>query len=487
MTTDSKSTEGLHRSLGLLDATMIVAGSMIGSGIFIVSADMARTVGCSGWLLFLWLTSGLITVMAALSYGELAGMMPKAGGQFVYIERAWGKLISFLYGWTVFTVIQTGVIAAVAVAFAKYSAVFFPALSVDNILLTVGPVKISSAQLLAIAMIWFLTLFNTRGVEGGKTVQTIFTSAKLIALFALIVLGLAVGLQTDTLSQNFENMWQAVQLTKTDSGWISENISGIALLLALGTAIIGSLFSSDAWNNVTFIAGEIKEPQKNIPRSLILGTGIVTLLYFLSNVSYLSLLPLHGNPNGTDVISQGIQFAGSGTDRVGTAAASMILGNGAVYVMAALIMISTFGCNNGIILSGARVYYAMAKEKLFFKKAERLNSNGVPAFALYIQAIWASVLCLSGTYGDLLDYVTFASLLFYVVTIAGIFILRKKEPDAERPYKAMAYPLMPAFYVILALFICLILLITKTQNTGSGLLIVLLGVPVYYLFLRRKG
>jgi APA family basic amino acid/polyamine antiporter len=302
----------------------------------------------------------------------------------------------------------------------------------------------------------------------------------------LIVLGLGIGFKSGMLSQNFENMWSASQLTKTSDGnWVGQNISGIALLLALGTAIIGSLFSSDAWNNVTFIAGEIKEPQKNIPRSLILGTGIVTLLYFLSNVSYLSLLPLKGNSSGADVISQGIQFAGAGTDRVGTAAASMILGNGAVYVMAALIMISTFGCNNGIILSGARVYYAMAKENLFFRRAEKLNNKGVPAFALSLQAVWASVLCVSGTYGDLLDYATFASLLFYIVTIAGIFILRKKEPNTVRPYKVLAYPLMPVLYILLALAVCIILLVTKTQNAGSGLLIVLLGVPVYYL-LRKK-
>jgi basic amino acid/polyamine antiporter, APA family len=483
---EKKSGEEMHRSLGLLDATMLVAGSMIGSGIFIVSADMARTVGSTGWLLALWLISGLITVMAALSYGELAGMMPKAGGQFVYIQRAWGNLTSFLYGWTVFMVIQTGVIAAVAVAFAKFTAVFFTALSVTNIVLDLGFVKISAAQILAIVLIWFLTLFNSRGVEGGKTVQTIFTSAKLIAIFALIVFGVMAGLKTDMLSANFSNMWDVTILRNIDGSWIAENITGMALILALGTGIIGSLFSSDAWNNVTFIAGEIKEPQKNIPRSLLLGTCIVTILYFLTNIAYLSLLPLKGIANGSDILSQGIQFAGNGTDRVGTAAASMIMGDAAVYVMAALIMISTFGCNNGIILSGARVYYAMAKENLFFKKAAQLNKNGVPQYALIIQAVWASVLCLSGTYGDLLDYVTFASLLFYIVTIAGIFMLRKKEPNAHRPYKVLAYPLLPIFYIALAGAICIILLITKTQNTGSGLLIVFLGVPVYYLMKRKS-
>ena len=477
----------MKRSLGLYDATMMVAGSMIGSGIFIVSADMSRMVGSAGWLLFLWILSGAITMMAALCYGELAGMMPKAGGQFVYIERAWGKFISFLYGWTVFTVIQTGVIAAVAVAFAKYSAVFFPSLSPDNILFVIGPVKIAASQLFAIALILFLTFINAKGIQNGKMIQTIFTSAKLLALALLIILGIVIGLQHETLFSNFTDMWNAQSTTKANDGsWIVENISGIALILALGTAIIGSLFSSDAWNNITFIAGEVREPQKNIPRSLIMGTGIVTILYLLANVSYLSLLPLKGSANATDIIGQGIQFAGAGTDRVGTAAASLIFGNLAVYIMAALIMISTFGCNNGIILAGGRVYYAMAKDGLFFKKAEQLNSNGVPAYAMWMQAIWASVLCLSGTYGDLLDYTTFASLLFYIVTIAGIFILRKQEPNAERPYKLIGYPILPILYILLAISVCLILLYTKTFNTGSGLLIVALGAPVYFLTVKPK-
>lgn len=477
----------MKRSLGLYDATMMVAGSMIGSGIFIVSADMSRVVGSAGWLLFLWILSGAITMMAALCYGELAGMMPKAGGQFVYIERAWGKFISFLYGWTVFTVIQTGVIAAVAVAFAKYSAVFFPSLSPNNILFVIGPVKIAASQLFAIALIVFLTFINSKGIQNGKMIQTIFTSAKLLALALLIILGIVIGLQHETLFNNFTDIWNAQSTTKANDGsWIVENISGVALILALGTAIIGSLFSSDAWNNITFIAGEVREPQKNIPRSLIMGTGIVTVLYLLANVSYLSLLPLKGSANATDIIGQGIQFAGAGTDRVGTAAASLIFGNIAVYIMAALIMVSTFGCNNGIILAGGRVYYAMAKDGLFFKQAEQLNSNGVPAYAMWLQAIWASVLCLSGTYGDLLDYTTFASLIFYIVTIAGIFILRKKEPNAKRPYKVIGYPLLPILYIVLALSICLILLYTKTFNTGSGLLIVALGAPVYFLAIKRK-
>jgi APA family basic amino acid/polyamine antiporter len=477
--------EGLTRTLGLKDATMMVAGSMIGSGIFIVSADMSRNVGGTGWLLLLWLISGVITVMAALSYGELAGMMPKAGGQFVYIQRAWGNLTGFLYGWSVFTVIQSGVIAAVAVGFAKFSGVFMPWINVQNVLLDLGFVKITSANLVAIALIVFLTWVNSRGVNGGKVIQMVFTSAKLIALLFLIVTGIYIGLNKDYFAQNFSNMWESSQwLQNTDKTWSLQTISGMGLILALGTAIIGSLFSSDAWNNVTFIAGEIKDPHHNIPKSLLFGTAIVTVIYMLANIAYLGLLPVQGDPTATGVLQQGIQFATN--DRVGTAAASQIFGEGALFLMAGLIMVSTFGCNNGLILSGARVYYAMAKEGLFFKKAGTLNKNNVPQFALWIQAAWASVLCLSGTYGDLLDYCTFASLLFYIVTIGGLFILRKKEPDTERPYKVFAYPILPILYILIATAICAILLVTKTQNTVSGLVIVGLGLPIYY-FIKPKG
>jgi APA family basic amino acid/polyamine antiporter len=477
--------EGLTRTLGLKDATMMVAGSMIGSGIFIVSADMSRNVGGTGWLLLLWLISGVITVMAALSYGELAGMMPKAGGQFVYIQRAWGNLTGFLYGWSVFTVIQSGVIAAVAVGFAKFSGVFMPWINVDNVLFTLGFVKITSANLVAIALIVFLTWVNSRGVNGGKVIQMVFTSAKLIALLFLIVTGIYIGLNKDYFAQNFSNMWESSQwLQNADKTWSLQTISGMGLILALGTAIIGSLFSSDAWNNVTFIAGEIKDPHHNIPKSLLFGTAIVTVIYMLANIAYLGLLPVQGDPNGAGILEQGIQFATN--DRVGTAAASQIFGEGALFLMAALIMVSTFGCNNGLILSGARVYYAMAKEGLFFKKAGTLNKNNVPQFALWIQAAWASILCLSGTYGDLLDYCTFASLLFYIVTIGGLFMLRKKEPDTARPYKVIAYPIMPILYILIATTICAILLVTKTQNTVSGLVIVALGLPIYY-FIKPKA
>ncbi len=476
----------LKRTLGLIDATSIVAGSMIGSGIFIVTSAMARDIGSAGWLLVLWLLTGLITVFAALSYGELAGMMPNAGGQYVYIQRAYGRMISFLYGWTVFTVIQTGVIAAVAVAFAKYTSVFFPEL--NTVLFSLGDgFKITYAQIVAMVSIVFLTFINSRGVQNGKRIQLIFTSAKLFALFALIILGLAIGFRGNVMLENFKNMWDASKtfFNENTKQWEVVNLTGFALMGAMGATIINSLFSSDAWNNVTFIAAEIKDPKKNIPRSLFLGTLIVTIIYILANVAYLALLPMKGNPDATDVLGQGIMFPSN--DRVGAAAASMIFGDPAVYIMAALIMVSTFGCNNGIVLAGARLFYAMAKDGLFFKRAETLNTKQVPAKALWLQCIWACVLCLSGKYGDLLTYATFASLLFYILTIAGIFILRKKEPDTERPYKAFGYPLIPALYILITSAICIDLLIYDTKNTGLGLLIVLLGIPVYYITQKKSN
>ncbi len=471
----------LKQSLGLLDATMIVSGSMIGSGIFIVTSDMARNLGSAGYMLILWAISGVITVIAALSYGELAGMMPKAGGQFVYLQKAYGNFVAFLYGWTVFAVIQTGVIAAVAVAFAKYAGVFFPALGPENIVLTIGRLTISTGQFLAIGLIILLTTINSFGVNNGKIIQLVFTSAKILALLSLIICGLAIGLNSDVFFANFQDAWHAQRTELVDGQITVTELSGLALIMALGTSIIGPLFSSDAWNNVTFIAGEIKNPKRNIPLSLFGGTLIVTVLYLLTNITYLALLPIYGNSNAPDVLGQGIMFAGAGTDRVGTAAAFMILGNGAVYLMAALIMVSTFGCNNGLILSGARVYYAMAKEKLFFKRAGTLNKSNVPGFALIVQGVWASVLCLSGTYGDLLDFATFTSLLFYIVTISGLFILRKKLPNADRPYKTLGYPVTPALYIVIALTICTILMFTKTYNAMAGLIIVSIGIPFYFL------
>lgn len=474
----------LKRSLGLIDATSLVAGSMIGSGIFIVTSAMARDIGSAAWLLVIWIVTGLITVAAALSYGELAGMMPNAGGQFVYIQRAYGRLVSFLYGWTVFTVIQTGVIAAIAVTFANYAAIFFPIL--DKTLFTIGGNFIISYQkVLAVFSIVLLTFINTKGVESGKRVQLVFTSAKLIALFALILLGLYVGLQTSVLSDNFTNMWEASKTVVNADGTITvTKLAGMALLGAAGATIINSLFSSDAWNNVTFIAGEIKEPKKNIPRSLFLGTLIVTVIYVLANLAYLALLPMQGAPGVSNISSSGIMFASN--DRVGAAAASMIMGNIGVFVMAALIMVSTFGCNSGLILSGGRLFFAMAKDGLFFKQATQLNKNQVPAKALWVQCIWACVLCISGKFGDLLTYATFASLLFYILTILGVFILRKKEPNTPRPYKAFGYPVIPALYIVVTILICMTLLIYDTFNTGLGLFIVALGIPVYYFTMDRK-
>lgn len=474
----------LKRSLGLIDATSLVAGSMIGSGIFLVTAAMARDVGSAAWILVIWLVTGLLTMSAALSYGELAGMMPNAGGQYVYIQRAYGKLISFLYGWTVFTVIQTGTIAAVAVAFANYTAVFFPGL--ENKIFTVRTsFAFTNKQVLAMAVIVLLTYINTKGIKSGKIIQLVFTSAKLIALFSLIVLGLYVGLQTDTFSMNLSTMWDASKTVLEENGTLTiTKLSGVALLGAMGATIINSLFSSDAWNNVTFIAGEIKDPKKNIPRSLFLGTLIVTVIYILANVAYLALLPLNGTPDGLTVAQNGIMFASQ--DRVGAAAASVIMGNIGVFAMAALIMVSTFGCNSGLILSGGRLFYAMAKDALFFRQAEELNKYDVPAKALWLQCLWACFLCITGKFGDLLTYATFASLLFYILTIGGLFILRKKEPNAERPYKAFGYPFVPILYIIVTTLICITLLIYDTRNTGMGLVIVAIGIPVYYIFLNKK-
>ncbi len=473
----------LKRSLGLLDATSLVAGSMIGSGIFLVTAAMARDVGSAAWILVIWLVTGLLTMSAALSYGELAGMMPNAGGQYVYIQRAYGKLISFLYGWTVFTVIQTGTIAAVAVAFSNYTAVFFPIL--ENKILTIGDsFSFTNKQVLAMLIIALLTYINTKGIRSGKIIQVVFTSAKLIALFALITLGIYIGFHTNTFADNFSSMWEAKKTVLEEDGTMTiTKLSGIALIGAMGATIINSLFSSDAWNNVTFIAAEIKDPKKNIPRSLFLGTLIVTIIYILANIAYLALLPLNGSPDGT-VVQNGIMFASQ--DRVGAAAASIIMGNVGVLLMAGLIMVSTFGCNIGLILSGGRLFYAMAKDGLFFNKAGELNNYEVPEKALWFQCIWACILCISGKYGDLLTYATFASLLFYILTIGGLFILRKREPDTERPYKAFGYPFVPILYMIITGLICVDLLIYDTRNTGLGLFIVALGVPVYYIFMKKK-
>ena len=473
----------LKQGLGLLSSAMLVIGSMIGSGIFIVSADIARTVGSPGYLLLVWIIAGIITLIAALSYGELAGMMPHAGGQYVYLREAYNPLIGFLYGWTLFLVIQTGTIAAVAVAFAKFTAVFFPVFSEKNILLQFYGLHISAAQILAILSIVILTFVNMRGLREGKIVQDIFTITKVSALLGLILLGALAGRNSVALANNFSNFWLAGWTHVADGKITSvESLSGAMLLAALGVAMVGSLFASDAWNNITFTAGEVINPKRNVPLSLAIGTGVVTIIYVLTNVIYLFVLPVAGNPDMPDVIGRGIQFATS--DRVATAAASVILGAPAGFIMAALIMISTFGCNNGLILAGARVYYAMARDGLFFKSTGSLNRKSVPGAALLVQGIWASILCISGTYSDLLDYIIFAVLIFYILTIGGIFILRKKMPDAERPYKALGYPVLPALYIILAAAICIDLLIFKPKYTWPGVVIVFLGIPVFFLWKR---
>ncbi|MGP8215949.1 MAG: APC family permease [Bacteroidia bacterium] len=475
----------LKQSLSLFDATMIVAGSMIGSGIFIVSANMSRQLGSSGYLLLAWVVSAVVTIIAALSYGELAGMMPKAGGQYVYLKEAYGPRLGFLYGWTCFMVNQTGFLAAVGVAFAKFTAVFFPSLGLDNTIADLGFLKISAGQVFAIAIVCLITFINTQGVQAGKIVQGIFTSTKLLALAALIIIGLVIAANGHFIRENFQNMWQASATHVSDKGIVTTvPLTGMALIAALGVAMVGSLFSSDAWNNVTFISAEIKNPGRNIPLSLLFGTLTVGVLYVLANITYLTILPLHGSPSGTNVMEQGIQFAKDG--RVATAAVSLMLGSSATYIMAGLIMVSTFGCINGIALSSARLYYAMAKDGLFFKQAMQLNSKSVPAKSLIFQCIWASVLCISGTYNDLLDYITIASLLFYALTIGGIFILRKKQPNAERPYKVFGYPFLPAMYVIVALGICIDLLINIPKTTWPGIIIVLLGLPVYYLVKKKE-
>ncbi len=473
----------LKREMTLFDAIMVVMGVMIGSGIFIVSADIARTVGSPGLLLVVWIITGVVTVIGALSYGELAGMMPYAGGLYVYLREAYNPLIGFLYGWTTFLVIQTGTIAAVCVAFAKFTAVLIPWFGEQNILLNLFGLKISAAQVLAISCIVILTYVNMRGLKAGKTVQGVFTVAKTAALLGLILLGFFVGANAAAIKANMANFWKSSWTHIADGSILSvEPLSGILIFAAIGAAMVGSLFASDAWYTVTYIAGEVKNPRRNIPLSLVLGAGAVILLYILANISYVLVLPVQGDPAATNVLGQGIQFAAY--DRVGTAAASMIFGAPAAVIMAVMIMVSTFGCTNGLILSGARVYYAMAKDGLFFNATGKLNKNSVPGVALVVQGIWASLLCLSGTYSQLLDYVIFAVLIFFVLIVLGIFILRRKKPDADRPYKAWGYPVVPALYVFVAAAIAVDLLIFKKEYTIPGLLIVLLGIPVYYF--RKK-
>jgi len=474
-----------QRALNLFDATMLVTGSMIGSGIFLVSADIARQVGSTGWLLVVWLLTGFITMAAAVSYGELAAMFPKVGGQYVYLREAFGRVVAFLYGWTLFLVIQTGVIAAVAVAFAKYAGVIWPWSAVDNELFRLGPLPVSSAQVVAIGLIISITALNAQGVRTGKLIQNVLSSTKLVALALLIIFGLALGYNADAVQANFQNMWGATHWPAPGEVGGLRLLSAGGLVLAIGAAMKGSLFSSDSWNNIGFAGEEIQQPERTLVRSMVLGTAIVTALYLLINVVYLLVLPLKGSPEAATIAGRGIQYAKD--DRVATAVAEVVMGPRGAVVLAVLIMLSTFGANNGIILSGARAYYAMAKDGLFFPGLARLNGAGVPSRALWVQALWASLLCLSGSYNTLLNYVMFSVVLFYVVTIVGIFVLRRTRPDAPRPYRAWGYPVLPGLYVVLASGFCLILLIAPDTAVAAatGLGLVALGLPVYFLFGRK--
>jgi APA family basic amino acid/polyamine antiporter len=490
---------GFVQAIGLFDGTMIVVGSMIGSGIFIVSADISRQTGSPGGLLLTWILTGLLTIAAALSYGELAALFPHAGGQYVYLREAFSPLWGFLYGWTLFLVIQTGTIAAVAIGFARYIGVLFPAISPK--IWVIPPINFSSKfavslsvqQLVAVLMIVFLTFLNTRGVKLGKWIQNIFTSAKILALLGLILLCVFVARNATAIADNFSHFWQVrgeqpiepgANFLKSLLPTVSAASGWFGLLVAFGVAQVGSLFSADAWNNIGFTAAEVKNPKRDVALSMAFGTVIVITLYCLANLAYLCALPLSHIQNAPD-------------DRVATAALSAIFGAKGAMVMAIAIVISTFGCNNGLILAGSRVAYAMAKDGLFFKATGKLNEKGVPGIALVYQGIWIVVLILmrtrkpDGTYGnlysDLLDYVVFAALLFYALTVVGVFVLRLKRPELERPYRAFGYPLVPLLYIVAAVGIMVVLVLYKTQTAGAGIVIVLLGLPVYWLWSRKRA
>jgi APA family basic amino acid/polyamine antiporter len=484
---------GFVKALTLTDAAMLVAGSMIGSGIFIVSASMARSLPSPLWLLLAWIVTGVMTVLGALAYGELAAMYPRAGGQYVFLRESMGPMLGFLYGWTLFIVIQTGTIAAVAVAFGRFLGVLWPSITPDlyswfpstDVCLSVlgctsadNAIKLglSPQRLVGLVSIWVLTWINLRGVREGKLVQTTLTVVKTGALALLILLGLAIGRNATAIAANFSS-----------GSFVGTFDLKSTLIIAFGGSLIGSLFSSDAWNNVTFAAAEVQNPKRNLPLALVIGTGLVTLLYVLANVSYLTVLPYDGSATGVTVLERGIRYATQ--DRVGTAAAEVILGPSAALAMAGLILISTFGCNNGLILAGARVYWAMARDKLFFNRAGTLNKNHVPAFALIAQSIWTSVLCLTGTYNQLLNYVIFAALVFYALTTMGLFILRAKRPDAERPYRAIGYPVLPALYIALTVIVMVLILLAppSRQDAVFGLVLVLLGIPVYFLWRKAES
>jgi APA family basic amino acid/polyamine antiporter len=528
---------GFQQRLGLFDATMLVAGSMIGSGIFIVSADIARDVGSTGWLMAVWVLTGIMTVIGALSYGELAAMMPLAGGQYIYLREAYSPLWGFLYGWTLFLVIQTGTIAAVAVAFGKFLGILAPQLGPENILLTIPyswpsmqdqtlvfrpkELSIAASHCVGVGIVVFLTLLNCRGVREGKWVQNIFTVSKTLALLLLIVLGLTVAVNKGAIEANWHDLWTGARDTKAyhqlyDPGaaGLAERSasptllglwSGLAILMVAGGAMVGSLFSADAWNNVTFTAGEVRNPRRNLPLSLALGTMLVITLYVLANVAYLVTLPVRGDEQLAKQLETELKaaktpeekatveakyvenverlgIAHAQADRVATASLLQAKLHFAIPFLAIAIMVSSFGCVNGLILMGARLYYAMAQDGLFFRAVGRLNSRSVPAAGLVLQGVWASLLIFSGTYGQLLDYVIFAALLFYVLTVVGLFVLRRTRPDAPRPYRAFGYPIIPAVYVVLCALIMVDLLKVRPEYTWPGLIIVLTGIPVYFLW-----
>ena len=471
------------KAITLTDATMLVAGSMIGSGIFIVSADISRTLGSPGWLLIAWILTGIITVLGALAFGELAAMYPRAGGMYVFLRESMGPIMGFLYGWTLFIVIQTGTIAAVAVGFGKFLGVVFPSVTADRWMLSYNFVSrgstiefgLSWQRVAALVSIWVLTWINLRGVKEAKWVQTVLTFIKTAALAALVLLALTIGRNTDAIAANFG----AGKLFAGTPDF------GALFVVTFGSALVGSLFSADSWHSPTFAAAEVQNPERNLPKALLMGTGLVTLLYVLANVSYLMVLPIHGVVDGATVMARGIDHATQ--DRVATAVMESMFGANGGVIMAIAILISTFGCNNGLILSGARVYYAMARDGLFFKKAAELSKHGVPSYALVIQSVWTSLLCLTGTYNQLLDYVIFAALIFYALTTIGLFLLRWQRPDERRPYKAVGYPVLPALYILAAAGVAVTLLVAdKTRVQAlSGLVIVLLGIPVYYIWHAR--
>jgi basic amino acid/polyamine antiporter, APA family len=489
----------LVQGLGLTSATTLVMGSMIGSGIFIVSAEIAREVNSPALLIGAWLVTGFMTIVGALSYGELAAMMPRAGGQYVYLRESLGPLWGFLYGWTLFLVIQTGTIAAVGVAFGKFLGYFFPSIAhehwIAGLRLTIGNTEmgLNTQNLCGIVIVVFLSALNIFGLKLGAAVQNLFTIAKVSALAGLVLAGIFIHRNAEAIAANFGNFWR-LGLPHSASGTSVGPFVGVLTILAV--AQVGSLFSADAWNNVTFTAGEVKNPRRNLPLSLAMGTGVVILLYISVNFIYLMHLPFDGDPHGTTVISRGIQYAtdhpeiasAKPEDRVGTAAMLQMFQSSGAGLMAIAILISTFGCCNGLILSGARVYYAMARDGLFFKSTGAVHPTyRTPKNALIVQGIWTCLLCLSGTYGQLLDYIIFAVLVFYILTIAGLFVLRRTRPDAERPYRAIGYPVLPAVYIVMALFIDVVLLRYKPQYTWPGLIIVLLGIPVYLVWSRRSG